>query len=369
LQGYLLTGRCGVFPSYEAFLGIIGTMMDQYSKFIKMSMEVDWRPDVPSLNYIASSTLWRQEHNGFSHQNPGFINTLLNKKSSINRVYFPPDGNCMLYIMSSCLSSVNKINLIYGAKHETPQWLDAKQAEIHCRAGASIWKWASTDGGVNPDVVLVSVGVEPTIEVMAAAHLLQKDLPNLRVRVVNVVDLGVFLTNEEHPHGWGNPHFDAVFTRDRPIIVNFHGYPSAMKQLLFSRNRDIQTPSGQHIPRFYIHGYIEEGTTTTPFDMAVTNHTSRFHLALEALKHGELFNPQVTVAAIDAGSKYIEILREFSKYIVSTGRDPVEATKYWEEFSFDKKPKSVAYVTDAVDDAKKAIHLVAGLVGKAVQTR
>lgn len=370
LQGYLLTGRQGVFPSYEAFLGIVGTMMDQYSKFIKMAMEVDWRPAVPSLNYIASSTLWRQEHNGFSHQNPGFINTLLNKKSAINRIYFPPDGNCMVFVMNSCLASRNKINLIYGAKHETPQWLSRKQAAEHCTNGASIWKWASTDDGVNPDVVLVSLGVEPTIEVMGAAHLLKRDLPGLRVRVVNVVDLMVFLNSDEHPHGWGETHFDAVFTPDRPIIINFHGYPSAVKQLLFNRAHTIKAGDKQ-IPRFSVHGYIEEGTTTTPFDMAVSNQTSRFHIALEALKLGGRFNPDITVAAIEAGSKYVRCLKEFSSYIVQTGNDPVEASKYWEDFKYGTEKQS-QLKKDAVDvatGAKKMFDAVGDMVAKAVQTK
>jgi len=333
-----------------------------------MAMEVDWRPAVPSLNYIASSTLWRQEHNGFSHQNPGFINTLLNKKSAINRLYFPPDANCMTFVMNSCLASRNKINLVYGAKHDTPLWLTATEASEHCVNGASIWKWASTDNGVDPDVVLVSIGVEPTIEVMAAAHLLRQDLPALRVRVVNVVNLMVFLNSSEHPHGWGEPHFDAVFTRDRPVIINFHGYPSAVKQLLFSRARDVTTPNGTSVPRFSIHGYVEEGTTTTPFDMAVSNQTSRFHIALEALKRGELYNPKVTVSAIDAGTKYVRLLNQFSKYIVRSGNDPVEATKYWEDFNFnlgEQKPQGV--MEDAKKASKKAIQNVAEFVAKTVQ--
>jgi xylulose-5-phosphate/fructose-6-phosphate phosphoketolase len=370
LQGYLLTGRHGIFPSYEAFLGIVGTMMDQYSKFIKMSMEVDWRPAVPSLNYIASSTLWRQEHNGFSHQNPGFINTLLNKKSGINRIYFPPDGNCMNFVMNSCLKSRNKINLIFGAKHETPQWLDVSQAAEHCTNGASIWKWASTNNGVDPDVVLVAVGVETTVEVMAAANLLKKDLPDLRVRVVNVVDLMVFLTSNEHPHGWGDPHFDAVFTRDRPVVINFHGYPSAFKQLLFGRSNSIRA-GDRMIPRFYIHGYIEEGTTTTPFDMAVSNQTSRFHIALEALKQGELFNPKVTVAAIDAGTKYVRRLKEFAMYIVQHGCDPVDPSRYWETFDVlgETQDANKTHAARAAEGAKKAIDSVVERVVKAVQTK
>lgn len=343
LQGYLLTGRNGVFPSYEAFLGIVATMMDQYAKFLKMSFEVSWRPSVPSLIYIASSTLWRQEHNGFSHQNPGFINTLLNKKSAICRIYFPPDANTMTYIMSYCLSSRNKINLVYGSKNDSPQWLNQEEAANHCKSGASVWKWASTNDGVDPDVVLVGCGVEPTIEIMAAAHMLQKDIPDLKVRVVNVVDLMIFDNDSVHPHGWSDEQFNTMFTSNRPIIINFHGYPSAVKQLLFSRFGFITSPTGQRgdyrdSPRFYIHGYIEEGTTTTPLDMAVANQTSRFHIAMEALKVAGAFNSTVAVHAAELITKYKSIIRDFTSYIVATGTDPVEPSKYLEDWPVLKAP-------------------------------
>jgi len=306
-----------------------------------MAMEVHWRPSVPSLNYIASSTLWRQEHNGFSHQNPGFVNTLLNKKSSICRVYFPPDANCMTYVMSYVLSSHNKINLVVGSKNDSPQWLSHEDAAHHCRAGASVWKWASTNDGVDPDVVLVGVGVEPTIEIMGAAHLLQKDLPQLKIRVVNVVDMMIFDTLDVHPHGWADEQFDALFTPNRPVIINFHGYPSAVKQLLFSRFGNIRLPADMRgetkkMPRFYIHGYIEEGTTTTPLDMAVCNQTSRFHLAIEAVKTAAAFNPVVAAHASDLTTKYKSMLKSFAKYIVAHGTDPVDASKYWEDWTHPK---------------------------------
>eukprot|EP01111_Echinosteliopsis_oligospora_P000543 TRINITY_DN1059_c0_g1_i1.p1 TRINITY_DN1059_c0_g1~~TRINITY_DN1059_c0_g1_i1.p1 ORF type:complete len:915 (-),score=287.01 TRINITY_DN1059_c0_g1_i1:63-2807(-) len=360
LQGYLLTGRHGIFPSYEAFLGIVSTMMDQYCKFLKMSMEVDWRPEVPSLNYIASSTLWRQEHNGFSHQNPGFINTLINKKSTISRVYFPPDGNTMNYIMATCLSSKNKVNLIYGAKNETPQWLSVQEASEHCDRGASVWKWASTDNGENPDVVLVCIGVELTVEVIAAAELLRKDLPGLRVRVINVVDLMLFLGEDEHPHGWSDMHFDAVFSRDRPIIINFHGYPSAMKQLLFSRIGTIEHNGGRY-KRFHIHGYMEEGTTTTPFDMCVTNQTSRYHIACHAIKYASSYNPSIEVSSVEVVTKYLRTLKDFSRYIVKYGADPFDTSRYWEEMTFDEKGD----VTATSVKKESTFKSVADLVGKA----
>jgi len=281
MQGYTLTGRHSLFPSYEAFLGIIATMMDQYAKFMLMASRVNWRHPVPSLNYIETSTLWRQEHNGFSHQNPGFINTILNKKSSLLRVYLPPDANSLVSTLDHCFRSKNYVNLVIAGKTPLPQWLNMEDAVAHCRAGASVWEFASTNNGVDPDVVLVGCGCETTVEVMAAASLLRKDLPQLKVRVVNVTDLLVLSTEHDHPHGLNTEMFEALFTPDRPVIFNFHGYPSAIKQLIFNRN---------NAQRFEIRGYIEEGTTTTPFDMCVQNETSRYHIAMSALRHGSKVN-------------------------------------------------------------------------------
>lgn len=320
LQGYLLTGRYGLFPSYESFLPIVTSMMDQYAKFLKVSMEIPWRLPVPSLNYLESSTLWRQEHNGFSHQSPGFINSILNKKARIMRVYLPPDANCLLSTMDHCLHSTNYVNLIIANKQPMPQWLNMDEAIAHCRAGASVWEWASTDGGVDPDIVLAGIGDTTTLEVMAAAQILHAELPELRVRVVNVTDLLVLEEHTEHPHGLDDLLFDALFTADRPVIVNFHGYASAVKQLLFGRPR---------VERFHINGYIEEGTTTTPFDMMVRNETSRFHLIMDAIRLAAPFNPHVAVRATERIHHYEYVLQDHRRYIRANGKDPDEIT-HWQ---------------------------------------
>lgn len=320
LQGYVLTGRYGLFPSYEAFLGIISTMVDQFAKFIKTSKEFPWRLPVPSLNYIATSTLWRQEHNGFSHQNPGLINTLLNKKGEQVRVYLPPDANCLISTLNHCLKSLNYVNLVITEKHEMPQWLTMDEAIAHCRAGASIWKWASTDDGVDPDIVLVGIGDSMMIEIMAAAKILLEDVPQLRIRVINVTDLLVLEHNSKHPHGMDDSMFDILFTHDRPVIFNFHGYPSALKQLLFHRGDTT---------RFHVHGYREEGTTTTPFDMTIRNGTSRYHILNQAIQLGALRNAKVGAVAIEKISLYNYQLLDHRRYISEHGEDPKEITN-WE---------------------------------------
>lgn len=319
MQGYALTGRYGLFPSYEAFLGIIATMVDQYAKFIKMSKDFPWRLPVPSLNYIATSTLWRQEHNGFSHQNPSFLNTLLNKKGEMVRIYLPPDANCLISTINHCLKSKNYINLVVCNKLEMPQWLTMDEAISHCRAGASIWKWASVDDGIDPDVVMVGFSDILTLEVLAAAQILQEEVPSLRVRVINVTDLLVLESESLHPHGLNQQMFDALFTPDRPVIFNFHGYPSALKQLLFHRGDSA---------RFYINGYQEEGTTTTPFDMLVRNGASRFHLASQAIRLASVTRPKVAASAMEKISMFDYILRDHHRYIVEHGEDP-DNIKNW----------------------------------------
>jgi xylulose-5-phosphate/fructose-6-phosphate phosphoketolase len=322
MQGYVLTGRHALFPSYEAFFGIISTMMDQYAKFIKVSKEIPWRYPVSSLNYLASSTLWRQEHNGFSHQNPGFVNTLLNKKGDQVRCYFPPDANCLISTIDHCFRSKNYVNLIIASKLEMPQWLTMGEAIAHCRAGASIWKWASSFDGVNPDVVLVGIGDDTTVEVMAAAQLLRKEVPQLRFRVINITDLLVLEENSKHPHGLAQALFDALFTDNRSVIFNFHGYPSAVQQLLFNRGNPH---------RFHINGYIEEGSTTTPFDMTVRNKCSRFDIAIQALQLASKHNPEVAAVATDKVSLYGYLLRDHRRYIEAHGTDPKEITNWnWE---------------------------------------
>jgi xylulose-5-phosphate/fructose-6-phosphate phosphoketolase len=316
LQGYLLTGRHGLFPSYEAFLSIVVSMMDQYSK---MSQELPWRPPVASLNYLETSTLWRQEHNGFSHQSPGFINDVLNRKAQVSRVYLPPDANCLISTLRHCLHSTEYVNLIIANKPPLPQWLSMQDAVAHCRAGATVWQWASTDDGVNPDVVLVGIGDIPTLEIMAAAHILRQEMPELRVRVVNVTDLFILQKESAHPHGLDDELFEALFTADAPVIINFHGYPSAVKQLLFGR---------QHTQRFYINGYQEEGTTTTPFDMTVRNGTSRYHILMQAIRLAGTRNPRVAIRASERVHHYEYVLRDFRRSIQEHGVDPAEITNW-----------------------------------------
>lgn len=319
LQGYLMTGRHGMFPSYEAFLSIAATMMLQFAKFLKFSRETSWRTPFSSLNYLETSTLWRQEHNGFSHQSPGFINILLNNKANITRVYLPPDANCLISTFDHCLESRGYVNLVVASKHEMPQWLSMEEAIAHCRAGGSVWRWASTDDGVDPDIVLVGIGDVPHLEVMAAAHILRKELPELRVRVVNVTDLLILEKETQHPHGLDDEMFEALFTDDAPVIVNFHGYPSAVKQLLYSRGVG---------KRFHIHGYQEEGTTTTPFDMNVRNKTSRFHLIMQAIRLAAPHNHTVAAKANELVSHYEYVLQEHRTYILEHGQDPEEISEW-----------------------------------------
>jgi xylulose-5-phosphate/fructose-6-phosphate phosphoketolase len=319
MQGYALTGRYTLFPSYEAFFGIIATMVDQYAKFIKMSKDFPWRLPVPSLNYIATSTLWRQEHNGFSHQNPSFLNTLLNKKGETVRIYLPPDANCLISTMNHCLKSVNYVNLVIADKLDMPQWLTMDEAVHHCRAGASIWKWASTEDGIDPDIVLVGLGDDMTMEVLAAAQYLLEHLPTLRLRVINVTDLLVLESESHHPHGLDQGMFDALFTDHCPVIFNFHGYPSALKQLLFHRGDTT---------RFTINGYQEEGTTTTPFDMLVRNGVSRYHLIEQAIRMTAHSNPEVSAVAMDQISHITYVLRDHRRYIDAHGDDP-DFIKNW----------------------------------------
>ncbi len=322
LQGYLMTGRHGLFPSYEAFLGIITTMMNQFAKFLKFSRETKWRKPFASLNYLETSTLWRQEHNGFSHQSPGFINTLLNMKANIVRIYLPPDANCLISTLDHCLESKGYVNLVVANKTPLPQWLEMDEAIAHCRSGASVWKWASTDEGINPDVVLVGIGDILHLEVMAAAQILRKEIPELRIRVVNVTDLLILEKDTLHPHGLKDEMFEALFTANQPVIINFHGYPSAVKSLLFGR---------KNIQRFIIKGYEEEGTTTTPFDMLVRNKTSRLHLIMEAILLASASNPKVAAEANTLVSNYEYALQRHKEYIKTYGKDPDEIADWkWE---------------------------------------
>jgi len=312
LQGYTLTGRTGLFPSYEAFLGIVHTMMVQYAKFIKVATETSWRQPCGSLNYIETSTWTRQEHNGFSHQNPSFIGSVLKLKFKMARVYLPPDANCFLSTIGHCLRSKNYINLMVGSKQPTPVWLNLEEADRHCIAGASVWKFASVDDGVDPDVVLVGIGVEVTFEVIAAAALLRKLVPALRVRVVNVTDLMILSPHGEHPHALGDEAFVSLFTTDRHVHFNYHGYPIELKGLLGSRNEGA---------RMTMEGYNEEGTTTTPFDMLLANSVSRFDVAVAAVRGGARVNSRVAAEAHEMESYLKHMAQKERDYIYQTGQD------------------------------------------------
>ncbi|EIM90845.1 D-xylulose 5-phosphate/D-fructose 6-phosphate phosphoketolase [Stereum hirsutum FP-91666 SS1] len=314
LQGYTLTGRTGLFPSYEAFLGIVHTMMVQYSKFNKMARETKWRHDIGSLNYLETSTWARQEHNGFSHQNPSFIGAVLNLKPQLARVYLPPDANCFLSTMAHCVRAKNYINLMVGSKQETPVWLSPEEADRHCVAGASVWKFASVDDGLDPDIVLVGIGVEVTFEVIAAASLLRKQCPELRVRVVNVTDLMILQTVGAHPHALSDEDFYGLFTADRPIYFNYHGYPQELKGLLFGRKGLDE--------RVEVGGYAEEGTTTSPFDMMLANRTSRYDIAAHAVRQGGKYNPKVQVVAHELASNLLHLKQKDRDYINLHGMDP-----------------------------------------------
>lgn len=276
LEGYLLTGRHGIFPCYEAFATIVDSMMNQHAKWLKTTLEVPWRKRISSLNYLLTSHAWRQDHNGYSHQGPGFIDAVINKKSSATRIYLPPDANCLLSVMDHCLRSRNYINLVVAGKQPELQWLDMDAAREHCARGASEWKWAGNAEGRDPDVVFGCAGDVPTAEAVAATWLVRHHLPDLAVRLVNVVDLMAMSPPAYHPHGLDPGTFEGLFTREAPVIFAYHGYPRIVHDLVHGR----PNPS-----RFHVRGYIEEGTTTTPFDMVVLNHLSRFHLVLGALDY------------------------------------------------------------------------------------
>ncbi|KRE89171.1 phosphoketolase [Frateuria sp. Soil773] len=274
LEGYLLTGRHGLFNCYEAFIHIVDSMFNQHAKWLKMTAAIPWRRPIASLNYLLASHVWRQDHNGFTHQDPGFIDHVANKKAEIVRVYLPPDANCLLSVMDHCLRSRHYVNVVVAGKHPAPQWLDMPAAVRHCSRGIGIWQWASNDQGGEPDVVMACAGDVPTLETLAAVSLLREHLPALRVRVVNVVDLMKLQSPSEHPHGLDDVGFDQLFTVDRPVIFAFHGYPTLVHRLTYRRrNHD----------NLHVHGYREEGTITTAFDMTVLNRLDRFHLVIDVI--------------------------------------------------------------------------------------
>lgn len=279
LEGYLLTGRHGLFNSYEAFVHIVDSMFNQHAKWLAMAARVPWRRPIASLNYLLASHVWRQDHNGYTHQDPGFIDVVLNKKAEVVRVYLPPDANCLLAVMDHCLRSRHRVNVVVAGKHPAPQWLPMEAAARHCAAGIGVWDWAGTEGDAPtqaPDLVLACCGDVPTLETLAAASILRQHLPTLRVRVVNVVDLMKLQSPSMHPHGLDDTAFDALFTPDQPVIFAFHGYARLVHQLVYKRRNHAH---------MHVHGYQEEGAVTTPFDMTVLNQLDRFHLVIAALRH------------------------------------------------------------------------------------
>ncbi|WP_022949098.1 phosphoketolase family protein [Methylohalobius crimeensis] len=311
LEGYLLTGRHGLFASYEAFIHIVDSMFNQHAKWLDEAHEVPWRQPISSLNYLLTSHVWRQDHNGFTHQDPGFIDLVVNKKSDTVRVYFPPDANTLLYITDLCLRSRNHINVIVAGKQMQPQWLDMDAAIKHCIAGVGIWEWASSDQEGEPDVVMACTGDVPTLETLAAVDFMRQHLPDLKVRVINVVDLMTLQPPEEHPNGLSHQDFDTLFTTDKPIVFAYHGYPWLIHRLSYRRTNH---------KNLHVRGYKEEGTTTTPFDMTVLNDIDRFHLAMDVIDRVPKLGPQAAHVKQLLRDKLIEHRR----YINFHGQDMPE---------------------------------------------
>jgi xylulose-5-phosphate/fructose-6-phosphate phosphoketolase len=309
LEGYLLTGRHGLFSCYEAFIHIVDSMFNQHAKWLKVSRELPWRRPIASLNYLLTSHVWRQDHNGFSHQDPGFVDLVANKKADIVRVYFPPDSNSLLWITDHCLRTYDRINVIVAGKQPAPQWLTMKQAAVHCAAGIGAWSWAGTETpDSDVDVVMACAGDVPTLETLAAADILRKQIPKLKIRVVNVVDLMALQPREQHPHGLTDRDFDTLFTRDKPVIFAYHGYPYLIHRLTYARANH----SGIHV-----RGFKEEGTTTTPFDMVVLNELDRFHLAIEVINRV----PGLAASAAAVKQHCLDRLIEHRKYVCEHGED------------------------------------------------
>jgi xylulose-5-phosphate/fructose-6-phosphate phosphoketolase len=311
LEGYLLTGRHGVFNCYEAFIHIIDSMFNQHAKWLKVTADLPWRKPIASLNYLLASHVWRQDHNGFTHQDPGFIDLVMNKKASVVRVYLPPDANCLLSVMDHCLRSRHYVNVIIAGKHPAPQWLSMEDATAHCTAGIGIWHWASNDAGGEPDVVMACCGDVPTLETLAAVSILREHLPELKIRVVNVVDLMRLQPELEHPHGLSDTDFDALFTQDKPVIFAFHAYPWLIHRLTYRRtNHD----------NIHVRGYKEEGTITTPFDMTVLNDLDRFHLVMDTIDR----LPQTGTKGHALKEQLKAKLIEHKHYIDQNGQDMPE---------------------------------------------
>ena len=318
LEGYLLTGRHGFFNSYEAFIRIVDSMVAQHAKWLKVCNQLPWRQDIASLNYVLASNVWQQDHNGFTHQDPGFLDHVSNKKADVVRIYLPPDANCLLSCFDHCIRSRNYINVIVASKHPRPQWLTMEQAVRHCTQGVSIWEWASSDQGAEPDVVMACCGDTPTLETLAAVTILREKLPEVRVRVVNVVDLMKLQPHSDHPHGLTDEDYDLIFTKDKPVIFAFHGYPKLIHELTYTR----------HNQNMFVCGYVEEGTITTPFDMRVLNELDRFHLVIDVIKR----LPQLGNRGAYLVQKMQDKLVEHRQYIRDNGIDLPEVRNWkWED--------------------------------------
>jgi xylulose-5-phosphate/fructose-6-phosphate phosphoketolase len=311
LEGYLLTGRHGLFNCYEAFIHIVDSMFNQHAKWLKVTAALTWRRKIASLNYLLSSHVWRQDHNGFTHQDPGFLDHVVNKKAEIVRVYLPPDANCLLSVMDHCLRSRHYVNVVVAGKHPAPQWLSMDAAVKHCSEGIGIWQWASNDQRSEPDLVMACAGDVPTLETLAAVSILRRELPELKIRVVNVVDLMKLQPTSEHPHGLSDDDFDALFTKDRPVIFAFHGYPWLIHRLTYRRHNH---------ENLHVRGYKEEGTITTAFDMTVLNDLDRFHLAMDAVTR----LPQTGSRGVYLRQQLRDKLIEHKHYIDRYGQDMPE---------------------------------------------
>jgi xylulose-5-phosphate/fructose-6-phosphate phosphoketolase len=314
LEGYLLTGRHGFFASYEAFIRVVDSMCAQHAKWLKVTSELPWRQKIASLNLILTSNVWQQDHNGFTHQDPGFLDHISNKKADVVRMYLPPDANCLLSCFDHCISSKNYVNVIIASKHPSFQWLTMDQAVKHCTQGIGIWDWASNDAGEEPDVVMACCGDTPTLETLAAITILRDNLPEVKVRCVNVVDLMKLQPKSQHPHGLSDAEYDALFTKDKPIIFAFHGYHTLVHELTYHR----------HNRNLYVHGYKEEGTITTPFDMRVQNEIDRYHLVLDAIEH----LPQLGNRGSYLVQKLHDTLVEHKQYIGTYGEDLPEVREW-----------------------------------------
>jgi xylulose-5-phosphate/fructose-6-phosphate phosphoketolase len=315
LEGYLLTGRHGFFASYEAFIRIVDSMAAQHAKWLKVCNQLSWRQPIASLNFILSSNVWQQDHNGYTHQDPGFLDHIANKKADVVRMYLPPDTNCLLSCFDHCIRSKNYVNAIVASKHPSCQWLSMEQAVKHCTQGIDIWEWASNDCGEEPDLVMACCGDTPTLETMAAVTILRDELPELKIRVVNVVDLFKLESNTKHPHGLSDAEYDAIFTKDTPVIFAFHGYPTLIHELTYGRNNHNVS----------VHGYQEEGTITTPFDMRVQNQLDRFDLVKDAIMH----LPQLGNRGSFLIQKMNDKLVEHKQYIAEYGQD-LEEIRNWQ---------------------------------------